>query len=1309
MARHPKTRYSKQKDLQKYTTMGNDVHSSTIGESAGYDEELYDIKSRGYAADVKAARNKRDEWFYTYGYQNPPDRKVTIQESPDEPAILGNVDLYQHFRGISAEEARNRKRYSRPLTVLDIETGHNNEPISVSAVKGVMDLRRGEFRVLDTFERYYVPEKTYTSAYNMALETHKITRDRALSYRAQQQANYPERYNETERQRLLTFLRDSVVGGQNVNNFDFQHLGIINELQELNTIDTMIVGENMNLRKTNLEYMYKFLFGMTMRQAGYEHHRGIHDVFATIDVLAAMYRYGGDISRDLRWVLARKGYSYAPFEDVWGTGVVKGGFRNAMKIGAYMTAEDFRKAMTLDYLNEFDDDGNLIPRNNVYIEGPDAPKTWEEEYGLGQLGVDALGVIKKLHNQLIDIKGVMSEYVNAQGDRLVQMLAGMDEATAEEWLLSHKGYKNKDDRDKLLAKAAIIKQARQNKQLTSSVNSTSSYLLHHWRKGNITEDQYYELSELLNTESGYTPLDIRYKAREAAAETKAMRKGVEEERALQDAAILGDLRSFANELNSDTSNEWDREDAIARQRYLDKQVRHHKITRDQADKLNLDNLSGSFDDLVDATDAVIQKNQELYKIMSAIGNIKFYDINQYVRSAQSQWSGITSAAKGVVPSFVLNPASRLGDAFFNSVNAQLTGYNAIQRTWASGIGDAIIGVGGAVGGIPGMAIGMGVKGLISAGSQVYGNYKQARMEKAGYDIQNSLNVTGALFSWIATPFQLLYKATKLLTGSFGLLTNRIKNFMSNSIGLMSQMGNPLTEMTGVDYGTYQGLSMVDIASLFNKGTMNSTIEDYVKQAKALYTTGEVNTSRMIAASMLGVFNDVYDPNASQDTYMNMANKVLRSMQGQSDEQKANTMYWATRIDSSLPSLLRTAEALGVTDIRTLMDPTKGRNWMYWHPLDEGEASNFRWTQYEWGAATTQLSNSKMRIGDRMWNAFGRDIFNAFNELVDALANEDWDTALSSITVMWNKVKETVKSLWEGFNKDGGLSDGLEKGLSKIKEWGITAATGIIKIWDDVFTAIVKKLGGLIAYLSTLHLDVKWENGGVTFGLSSISDVVTPGDSTRLYDTQASQYSSRQVARKDMANLIGLSETLGLSKYASIGDVRKRLTEMSNIPALNANGDYVMGNGLSWKKVQAYLASKGIMYDNPNQMTPDEISRIIDTLYAGSAWEYGYTEQAALAKSGLGSHASQEFIYDTPAYRTSQELLASLDAILVDSVKSLTGKDTGKVDIVITMPDGRSATIQTNNGVVTNMTGVSALSGAGSGMKVDVRSQSNQYY
>lgn len=744
-----------------------------------------------------------------------------------------------------------------------------------------------------------------------------------------------------------------------------------------------------------------------------------------------------------------------------------------------------------------------------------------------------------------------------------------------------------------------------------------------------------------------------------------------------------------------------------KERRIDKAKRQHLFIGKDDEKLL--NATKNFDELSDALEKVTEKSQKWEGVLNAIGNIKLYDINQYVRSAQAQWSGITSSAKGVVPSFVLNPTSRLGDAFFNEVNAKLTGYNAVQRTWASGIGDVIMGVGGAVGGLPGAAIGMGVKGLISAGSQVYGNYKQAQMEKKGYDIQNTLNVTGAIFSWIATPFQLLYKATKLLTGSFGLLTNRIKNFMANSIGLMSQMGNPLTEMTGVDYGTYQGLSMVDIASLFNKGTMNSTIEDYVKQAKALYTTGEVNTSRMIAASMLGVFNDVYDPNASQDTYMNMANKVLRSMQGQTEEQQANTMYWATRIDSSLPSLLRTAQALGVTDIRTLMDPTQGKNWMYWHPLGNEEASNFRWTQYEWGAATTQLSNSKMRIGDKMWNAFGRDIFNAFNELVDALASSEWDTALNSITTMWNKVKETVKGLWEGFNKEGGLSDGLEKGLSKIKEWGLVAATGIIKLWDDVFTAVVKKLGGLIAYLSTLHLDVKIDKNGLSFGISSISDVVTPDDKTKLYATRAGQYNSYQVAKKDMANLIGLSETLGLSKYSSIGDVRDRLTEISKIPALNANGDYVMGNGLSWKKVQGYLASKGIMYDNPNEMTVDEIDRIINTLYAGSAWEYGYAEQAALAKSGLGSHASQEFIYDTPIYRTTQDMLASLDAVLVDSIKSLTGKDTGKVDIVITMPDGRSATIQTNNGVVTNMTGVSALSGAGSGMKVDVRSQSNQHY
>lgn len=769
----------------------------------------------------------------------------------------------------------------------------------------------------------------------------------------------------------------------------------------------------------------------------------------------------------------------------------------------------------------------------------------------------------------------------------------------------------------------------------------------------------------------------------------------------------GDMLSLAHNIRNARARSKQEEFEYQKERRIDKVKRHHLFIDKDDEKIM--NAATDFDSLADALEKVTEKSEKWEGVLNSIGNIKLYDINQYVRSAQAQWSGITSAAKGVVPSFVLNPTSRLGDAFFNEVNAKLTGYNAVQRTWASGIGDVIMGVGGAVGGLPGAAIGMGIKGGISAISQVYGNYKQAQMEKKGYDIQNTLNVTGAIFSWIATPFQLLYKATKLLTGSFGLLTNRIKSFIATSMGLMSEMGNPLTEMTGVDYGTYQGLSMVDIASLFNKGTMNATIEDYVKQAKALYTTGEVNTSRMIAASMLGVFNDVYDPNASQDTYMNMANKVLRSMQGQTEEQQANTMYWATRIDSSLPSLLRTAQALGVTDIRTLMDPTQGRNWMYWRPLSEKESQNFRWTQYEWGAATTQLNNSRMRIGDKMWNAFGRDIFNAFNQLVDALANEDWDTALDSITTMWNKVKETVKGLWEGFNKEGGLSDGLEKGLSKIKEWGITAATGIIKLWDDIFTAIVKKLGGLIAYLSTLHLDVKIDKNGLSFGISSISDVVTPDDKTKLYDTRAGQYNSYQVARKDMANLIGLSETLGLSKFASIGDVRDRLTEMSKIPALNAAGDYVMGNGLSWKKVQAYLASKGIMYDNPNEMTIDEIDRIIDTLYAGSAWEYGYAEQAALAKSGLTGHASQEFIYDTPAYRTTQDMLASLDAVLVDSIKSLTGKDTGKVDIIITTADGKTATIQTNNGVVTNMTGVSALTGAGSGTKVDVRAQSNQHY
>ena len=1191
---------------------------------------------------------------------------------------------------------------SRPIyTSLDTATDDYGHPIAISAFRFQYDDNRN-VRIIDSYRRYY---EAHNWDMRSTQEYHNFTSKALKSLREQQHASYNKQYDASEIASLQRYLGNSIIIGYGIHQFDFNNLFPYTALPN-STIDLRAAARNIWPDKNSkLKNVFHRVLGNTMEQRGLLPSNPDASSLANIMLLDKMHRYSGEAGEAIRYVMNTSEGRQLVEKDPYlkdSTMVVKGTYRAQFDrhrlSEVYMRESELKAAREemASYLNNIEGVGGVgeevIPSTKYETEEK------EEEEEISSAVLDTLKWMKnqQKHQGQESLRKKVKEK---------QSSPFLSNSTAEQELFQEFNQFNNYKR------LALIRQVA--------------------NAGELEGDILLEAAGYSNKSKGYTTFKEMAKKLRKAKESQELEN-------LRDIARESNWRSMAYDLTKNeydgygnwsaevkkytpwedkesiyTGKDFDRDETLKKIRYLNKAERSGFLSKKE--RTSLDNLTGSFDDLADATDIVIQKNQELYKIMSAIGNIKLYDINQYVKSAQSQWSGITGAAKGVVPSFVLNPVSRLGDAFFNSVNAQLTGYNAFQRTWASGIGDAAIAIGGAAGGIPGMAIGMGIKGGISAISQVYGNYKQARMERAGYDIQNSLNVTGALFSWIATPFQLLYKATKLLTGSFGALTVKIKNFIGNSIGLMSQMGNPLTEMTGVNYGDYQGLSMVDIASLFNKGTMNSTIEDYVKQAKALYTTGEVNTSRMIAASMLGIFNDVYDPNASEGSYLDMANKVLRRMQGQTAEEQANTMYWATRIDSSLPSLLRTAQALGVTDIRTPMDPTQGKNWMYWRPLSEEEAGNFRWTQYEYGAATTQLSNSKMRLGDKMWNAFGRNIFNAFNELVDALASSDWDTALNSISSLWKTTKETLKTVWDGFNKDGGLGEGLEKGLAKIKDWGILAATGIINIWNKVFEEVVKRLGGVISYLSTLHLDVKVDKNGISFGISSIKDVVTPGDSSKLYNLHRnSLYGEFATVNEGMDKLTALGKVLTpdiAQKNLTIGDIRERL--MAFASGASSTGEYITKTGrvLKWQPIADYLASQGIVYNNPSDLNATAIQKIIDVLYAGSAWDYGFTEQAALAVSGLDkAHVDQSFIQNTPAYQMVQELVPQIQEATNGLVQAITGNSTGKVNIVIEAGDQR-AVIETENGIVTNMQGAGALTGAifKNGMKVNVQQQSQQVY
>ena len=1034
-----------------------------------------------------------------------------LKEAGDGPIRLGASDTYKHFRGITQAELQSGQ-FTRPITVTDIETGNNDQVISVAAIKGVIDTRTGEFRVLDTLEKYYTPEKTYSQSFNMSREVHGLTGRKIESLRQLQSAAYSEKYDQQEAADLLKFMHGSLIVGHNVEEFDFTRLGIASKLQGEDILDTLVWAENAGVPrgKRGLSKMFRHYTGRSLKAAGYSHHFGFHDVLSNVELLSALYMQEGRAGRDLRFVANHKGFSYGAYEGAAGTAIIKGGYYKGRGPGGlenYMYEDEFDENGVFEY--DYDENGRRVLPDGYSEE---EARAWEdpEELGLTQgnlFRLEANDTFKALREEMARVRETMLGYSVSQKQALVRYLAGKDIETGRKYL---KGLKYKDEAiDDIMRQVLPLRIDRERKdarrreaQALIQREKASSYIDHMFRKGDISENDYKWLTDVNTEGSGFSPQDIIYMARENRDELADRRRRVQEHRAAQDAATFGELNSFVRDLNEQDISPFDRDESFRKSKYLDKIQRKKLITEEQRASLD---LVGSYDDLVDATESVIESNERLLKIYEAIGKIRPYDINQLISSAKNQWGGIMSSSKGVIPDFVRNPISRLGDAAFNSIDSRVAPWNAFNRVWNSGIGQTLTTVAGAFGGIPGMMIGGAVSGGVSALSQIVGNVTQAKMETRMLGIQQNLNTLGAMISWISTPFQMLHKAIKLVTGAFGGLSLKLNNIMGGGIGMMSQLGNPLEELTGVNYLDYQRAGLVDMASLLRGGSTNTAIEQLAIMQRDLYRYGKVDTDKMIAANMLGVFGEAFTPTTdAAGAYYSIANKILSNLRSTvpgSDEER-NIMYYVNKLNPTLAQTIRSANLLGVSDIRQLANPNLTGNRMHWRPItkgQDGEEAQFRRTQFEYGVATQQFGYSKMRFADRLWNAVGRDLYNGINRVVDALADGRWKDALNDVGELWESLKEKGKKVWEEINEDNkfgdALSKGLNKGLSLIKEWGWKVSVGIIDIWNQIFGKVLEKSQGLIAYLSTIKvgLDYDKKTKQVSFNFGSIKDYKPQGD------------------------------------------------------------------------------------------------------------------------------------------------------------------------------------------------------------------------
>ena len=892
---------------------------------------------------------------------------------------------------------------SQGFTSLDIETDDYGQPIAISATKFYRD-ENGQFRAVETFQRYY---KSSNLRMQKTYPTHGLTRGILNKRRKEQGATYSEHYDWREKIELQKFLKNQIIVGHNIHEFDLPKLGLDNLYQS--TIDTVTVARDIwTGQKNDLESVYQRIFGKTMAQAGFQHHDANADEIATMQILDAMMRRGSPrVRASLKYIEQHpEGVHFGTYNAYERSNLFTGNYNEYLGTSKIHAGGGH-------YIMTYDEDGNPLIKG---IEPEVAGQLGMHEVELGAQG---------------DIPNLAMSTIKELAQYQQQFLAGAQELST------------KMDQD---------------------MNTWSQMK----RGALIDRLSRMDVKEENLTLKGYTGMD-----------NKAIRE------------LVNKRRAYYRQQEEQTEKEREEQDywtfSRAKGRRLRHELRHGNIDVSQFEKLS---ASSSWDKLIENLDKVTTKNEKYADALSKI-NISMYNFERLEGVFKDQVGGINSAFSNLG----FKRASRIFNLFSDASMNALTGHYANLKYGmraTSAIGSGLVGAGMAL--LPANPLIGGAVSAAGAGigavSQIAGNAMEAGIVRWGQGIQNNFNTLALLKDMFILPFSLIKSTLHGINKSLHTFRGAI-HMTAGALSKLSGMGNPLTQMTGVGYGDYMGAVSADYASLLGKGTINSMYNDMATHRAGLYTTGDIDVKRLVAASMLGVYEPIYGTGTNEQGNLAQAiNKLAVDLKNQDEFQKKTTYALANRINPNMGSILQTMDTLGISRFEDLQRPAG----MWGYSGSDYDRYRPRWQRayWEYSYAGEQFGATRNRIATSLWNMVGKRGYNAVNRmggaLADALDTGRWENVGATIKAIWTELKEGAENAWKSIQKSFGMSDNAkftdvlklgfaQIGLAIVKTARETIVPGILSVWDAVVAGVLEHSRGLLDWLSTIKIDWKqlWSN------------------------------------------------------------------------------------------------------------------------------------------------------------------------------------------------------------------------------------------
>lgn len=536
----------------------------------------------------------------------------------------------------------------------------------------------------------------------------------------------------------------------------------------------------------------------------------------------------------------------------------------------------------------------------------------------------------------------------------------------------------------------------------------------------------------------------------------------------------------------------------------------------------------------EALNKTIKTNQVATRalIKMAQAGKPFYNYANYIQAEIQGIGAVGGAIQGLAPRVLREGIGRGVLSIQEFLAAKRANWSFAYDT-VSNVGSMLMGAGGAmaltgIGTLPAM-ITAGAGAGINLASNIVGGNEERKVTKANQELASRINFLSAGFNTLLAPIRLLRNA---LGGGLNIW-HRLGGIWG------TQYGMPLTHLSSVNSSSYAAMLQSDTFLGMKAGTLNSIHNNITLGQAGLYTSGQFDEKRLVAAARLGVFGDVYGSlgGDSKVQFAHTVDSLLSQMDGASDAKKQEISYLASQIDPNLPNILermrRFKEAGYYSGSFSGFQDGSAFGMRQWNMIDK-ENARWEWTAGQFGAGRTQFGFAMKRLATPLWD-IARPLVNMTNEALNGLAASLSEPNGDRIA----KIKEAGTKFWGdvmeyfGLDRSTSLGDLWNKGIDWLNgEDGSKIGKVLFNIlykglsWlstkeDDLIDLIRQPLARLERYIKDSRID--W-----SYSLTDGLDVSWKGAD----EIAAEEYDAINKAYEKRPGKLGLANTWGMGSTFS---------------------------------------------------------------------------------------------------------------------------------------------------------------------------------